>query len=194
MKKNRYLIRRINPRKTKTPIVIITNGETEEIYFNGLKDKDSSYVLHIRYINSAPQDLPNKVPNILQGIHLGRIPQVWIVVDKDDFPIKKAASLAKTKKYKFIYSIPSIEIWFLLHFCYTSASMTPIETIKKISLHLGLPYKKKKDYYDILNPNQVFAIKNAKKLEQHHIGQKTNLLDANPYTNMYLFIEELMHK
>ncbi|MBE6421134.1 MAG: RloB domain-containing protein [Elusimicrobium sp.] len=192
MKRNRSLIRRINLRQTKKPIVIITNGETEEIYFNGFKDRDSSYVLHIRRRNSAPQNLPRQVSNILQGVHLrGSSPEIWLVVDKDNFPIEKAAALTKAKKYYFAYSIPSVEIWFLLHFCYTSASMTPAQAINRLSSYLDLPYEKTKDYFELLAPHQITAINHAKKLEQHHMKQKANLLKANPYTNIYMLVEKL---
>jgi hypothetical protein len=66
--------------------------------------------------------------------------EVWVVFDKDDFPVsdfEKAVQLAADNHIKCAYSIESFELWYLLHFNYYDTRISRDEYSKKVSSLLG---------------------------------------------------------
>lgn len=106
--------------------------------------------------------------------------------------IKEATKLALDNKINVITSNPSIELWFLLHHEYTTASMTNNEVIKKLKKYIP-KYEKIYNIYLEINQNVFKAIERAKKLEKYQLNNniKIGSVEANPSTEVYKIVEEL---
>lgn len=93
--------------------------------------------------------------------------------DGDRPEFKDAVTQAKKYQLLAVTSVPCFEIWFLLHFCYTSS---PFETCEQVSRRLepylekakilkkGDRYQKNMQLYEPLKKYQTTAIKRAEKL------------------------------
>ena len=71
--------------------------------------------------------------------------QVWIVMDKDDFPpenFNRALDLAKQDDMRVAYSNQAFELWFLLHFSFVNTGMSRVAYRQKLTELLGRDYKK----------------------------------------------------
>ena len=93
----------------------------------------------------------------------------FCVVDVDVDPkknkiIQEAIIFANKNGIQIITSTPCVELWFLLHFEYTTAHLSNQEVMKR--LHKFYPkYAKNINIFPDINKNVDFAIENAKRLE-----------------------------
>lgn len=99
--------------------------------------------------------------------------------------------MAERHKIKIITSNPSIELWFLLHYKFSSQSLTN-EKLLEILKTYCINYSKNYNIYSDIYPKTDLAIKNAKKLEKYQIenGKELQTIEANPHTQIYEIIEE----
>ena len=94
---------------------------------------------------------------------------VFCVFDVDVDPkknkiIQEAIIFANKNGIQIITSTPCVELWFLLHFKYTTAHLSNQEVMKR--LHKFYPkYAKNINIFPDINKNVDFAIENAKRLE-----------------------------
>jgi phosphoribosyl-ATP pyrophosphohydrolase len=120
--------------------------------------------------------------------------QVWCVFDKDDFPkknVEEAFELAHKEQIQVAYSNQSFELWYYLHFTYHDAALHRSDYIEKLKDKFGFQYRKNDpDVYFHLLDLQENAIKNAKKLSSSY-GEAENVANCDPYTSVYLLVEEL---
>jgi hypothetical protein len=124
----------------------------------------------------------------------------YCVFDTDMNPnknkiIQDAIKLAQKNHIRVITSTPSIELWFFLHYDYTTAYMNNAEVIKRLKKFYP-NYEKNINIYPDIESNIDTAIERAKKLEKHQIddGRKIGYVEANPNTEMYKIVEELRKK
>ncbi len=122
--------------------------------------------------------------------------EVWVVFDKDDFPLsdfEKAVATATTNRIKCAYSIESFEIWYLLHFNYYDTGMSRSDYIEKLSTLLERPYTKNDEtMYKTLSRKMKVAIKNASTLYNRQCCKP--LADRNPVTLVFQLVERLTEK
>ena len=131
---------------------------------------------------------------------------VWCVTDVDVDPntpgniparnaqLKEFAEKAKENGFKIALSNPCFELWFLLHFEYTTGHMQNFEAVKQ---RLAVPtflsnYEKNKDVYPQLKDKLETALQNAKQLESHYEEQGiTDFLNVsvNPYTGVWELVQ-----
>lgn len=109
--------------------------------------------------------------------------------------IEKAKELANENNIKIITSTPSIELWFLLHYEYTTANMTNKDLINRLK-NFYPAYNKNIDIYKDINNNINKAIERAKKLEKHQLDNNKVIgtVEANPNTEIYKIVEKLLNK
>ena len=110
--------------------------------------------------------------------------------------INKAKEIAKKNNIEIITSTPSFEIWFRLHFGYTAKLYNSGDDLINDLGGKIKGYKKNVDVYSIIGRKTDEAIKNAKKLEKHHL-ELGRVLDndiCNPYTGTYKVVEELIKR
>ena len=92
-----------------------------------------------------------------------------------------------------ITSNPCIELWFLLHFEYTTAWLSNNDVINKLKKYYP-KYEKNINIFPKIKDKVSEAIKNAKKLESFQLDNNKiiGMVDANPSTEMYKIVEELI--
>ena len=181
-------------RSLRTLIIIVSGGKTENIYFQNLspiradiskkqfvKSSDPGKVLQcaIRYRNEQKTKIRSK--NI----------ETWIVIDKDHFDLDSIVTQAEKHNILVAYSNACFELWYALHFSYTTAKNSSQKWIDLCKRGLQVSsYSKTTDYSDKLNKLTKDAIKNAKKLEVFNQGNKTPS-SKNPYTSVYKLVERI---
>lgn len=117
--------------------------------------------------------------------------------DYDDFDIniKKTINLKKFSEIEKIISTRCFEVWYLLHFKYTTKYFNKTSEIeKKIEKYLSdSKYKKNVSYFEEILSKQETAVNNAKRLKKYHKDQgiEINTKEANPQTEVYRLVEYL---
>lgn len=154
--------------------------------------------------------------------------RVWCVMDVDlnynnPNPIEsrtqeiqkaytKVENYKKKSKVKINLGLsnPCFEIWYLLHYKYTSANLKNYDAVKE-RIEKATPlkeYKKNKSIYSIIHDQTTIALKNCEKLRSYHEDLGKNMSDinlnnikdiikSNPYTNVDIlvgYIETLNEK
>lgn len=127
-------------------------------------------------------------------------------IDSKITEIKKAQSLAYNNKIRLGISNPCFELWYLLHFKYTTTYLKDYNAVKK-NLEKETPikeYEKNKDIYALLEDKIAQAIENGKKLEEYHKKNGKilfnveldfsnlsikDIVESNPYTNVMCLVE-----
>lgn len=129
----------INPKRV---ILIACEGEnkTEKYYFNNFSGRNKDYI--IKYVHGNETDPVNLVKNTITdiksyGLNLKTDDVAFCVFDTDTDPIKNrqienAKKLAERHKIKIITSNPSIELWFLLYYKFSSQSLTNEKLLYKL--------------------------------------------------------------
>ena len=96
--------------------------------------------------------------------------------------------------FKVALSNPCFELWFLLHFSYTTGFLADYSAVhQKLLKHIP-HYKKKSDVFGLLENKMTDAISNGKKLKKHHdgVGVAFKAATTNPYTNVFELVEQLI--
>lgn len=135
----------------------------------------------------------------------GQVTQVWLVYDKDDFPLDRfdttyfeAERLSRDSdiQYHAAWSNQCVEYWFLLHFENLQSDINRdlyIEKLNNYFIRAGVgEYKKKRtDIFTTLCKigNVDHAIRYAKRRMKEHIGKTPS--QSVPATRIYEIIEEL---
>ena len=109
--------------------------------------------------------------------------------------IEEAIRLAMKNHIKIITSSPCIELWFLLHYDYTTANMSSESVIKRLKKFYP-QYEKNVNIYPDIIENLDTAIKRAKKLENYQLdnNRRIGTVEANPNTELYKIVEYLINK
>lgn len=193
-------IRRENKRAKKRVLLVLCEGtKTEKVYFTALAKKYRDTSIQLKFVDNNktdPVNLVKKAKEKYREYDLNREDGdiCYVVFDKDANTCEKINDALKNtskgkEEVKLIFSNPSFEMWYLLHFEYTTSCSNAQEMITKLSKHIS-NYSKTKDYFKMLEPHTDTAIKNAKKLEDYY--SDTKYCEKNPYTEVYKILENLM--
>lgn len=189
-------------RKTKPVILIIAEGtnETETQYFYTFQHQNAGYIIKVLCTGhkTDPEGMLRKIEtywleNGFDSVH-GDMAFILVDLDCNEEKAKLIRCLAKKSKIaQFIVSNPCFEVWFLLHFVYSTKAFASgkavIDELKKY-----IPgYEKNKDISGIIMPGLADAIGNVQRLRQYH--QDNGCLwpskDCNPYSDVYKVIEAI---
>lgn len=175
---------KINP----SQILIYTEGETEKIYLECLKNillpRDRKSI-KIKKLGKQGLSLFDSVNNILKNNNSQVSPvEVYIVVDKDDTKIEDLIKLRKKcldKEFKLIFSNECFELWLLFHFEKVTSYMSRSDLIKRLTKWIEKDFKKT----DIKVLSKIaglytVAIENASGID----CLNDDNLCKNPYTNV----------
>lgn len=196
--------RNIRSRKPKRVILIAFEGinKTEKKYLKSFESRDSDYkILIVPGNETDPVNLVKKTIDKIktEALNLNEDDKAYCVFDADMNPNKnaqigEARKLAERHKIEIIVSSPCVEIWFLLHYEYTTRTMTSDEVIKRLKKHYP-QYEKNADIYKEINDQTHEAIKRAHKLRKYHLanGEKIQTVEANPYTEIPKILENLLN-
>lgn len=106
--------------------------------------------------------------------------------------IRTVLITAKAQNIRVYLSNPCFEIWYLLHFRYSTKQYNSNdEVINDLKKYLA-NYKKNQNVFDILLPLVSTALNNAKKLVNYHSNNKSDCLNFSPSTDVYQLIELLL--
>lgn len=195
--------RNINSRKSKKVILVAFEGKnkTENNYFSNYRLRDKDYIIKLVPGNETdPINLVNKTIIKVKelGLNLEENDRAYCIFDTDlderkNMQIIKARKLAKKYHIIMITSNPCIELWFLLHFEYTTAWLSNNDVINKLKKYYP-KYEKNINIFPEIKDKVSEAIKNAKKLESFQLDNNKiiGMVDANPSTEMYKIVEELI--
>lgn len=194
--------RGIYTRKQKKLILISAEGknETEKLYFSHFNQLQNEY--HIIFAKGRHTDPEGVVKDLVKEmrqldirVREGDIAACFIDVDqyKNRYQqLSNALILARMNGIEIYYSNPCFELWFLLHFRYsTKQYISNEELLDEIKQYIPM-YKKSYDVFHSLHPRIVIAIDNAKRLENYHDKlQVTDRFKRLPSTDVYKIIGEL---
>lgn len=148
-------------------------------------------------INFAGRFLSDE-SNTMKYVHYNK----YVVFDCDDPPnIQNVIDevVSSDKGYTLLVSNFLFEVWLLMHFEDVDIHMSKQKIYDKLSSHLDKEYKKADSgiIREIINNGNIeAAIRNARELEKkYELEGKTilsNIVDMNPYTNVYSLIEQFM--
>ena len=192
-------------RKTKKIILIGAEGknQTERKYFKAFNQVQSEYkIMAGKGNNTDPvgvvEDLLKSAKQEELDLKDGDILACFIDVDFKngrDQELRAAMKLARQNNVSVFLSNPCFEIWYLLHFRYsTKLYGSNEEVIKELGSYIS-DYSKSKDVYDVIENKIDQALLNTKRLESYHLENGTNdRLKKLPSTEAYKLIEMILEK
>lgn len=191
-------------RERKKIIVVGSEGKnkTEELYLRYMERTQTKY--HFVFATGNDTDPIRLVRSIAKKIKEEDLSfkdgdLAYCLFDLDLDKTKEpqmitAKSTAVQKNIQLITSNPCFEVWYIEHFGYTTKPFnSSAEVIRELKKYIP-NYNKNTSNYDELFPLTKDAIKNCKRLEDHH--QKNNYGTtseySNPHTDVYKLIELLL--
>ena len=114
---------------------------------------------------------------------------VWCVFDVDNHSnttLEKAVRYAENVKVNTVISNPCFELWYLLHYIYTTRYFKDCDDVIRILNSYLSGYSKEKDYNSQLSSNLNKALEHSERLIDYHIQQGNNLFlrESNPVTHV----------
>ena len=194
--------RNTGTRKQKPLIVIVAEGKnvTEYQYFKYFQDREAEY--NIKVLRAGCDTDPVKLQqNIEHYWHRNELDKkkgdvAYIVLDLDCDNAKADIIERRSKKSniaQYIVSNPCFEVWFLLHFKYTTHQYNDsAEVIRELRCYVE-DYQKNKDIAPMIAEKMDFALQNTEQLQKHYtdLGYKWPCNDCNPRTDVPLIIKRL---
>lgn len=192
-------------RKAKKIILIGAEGknQTERKYFKAFNQVQSEYkIMAGKGNNTDPvgvvEDLLKSAKQEELDLKDGDMLACFIDVDFKkgrDQELRAAMKLARQNNISVFLSNPCFEIWYLLHFRYsTKLYGSNEEVIKELGCYIS-DYSKSKDVYNLIENKIDQALLNTKRLESYHLENGTNdRLKKLPSTEAYKLIEMILEK
>lgn len=187
-------------RKEKPMIIITAEGrnETEARYFNGFKTPDCPYIIkfhktgHLTDPTKLAESIRKRWDDEEADVRTGDMAFVVVDLDNKEGKAKEIQQLvAKNRVEKFIVSNPCFEIWYLLHYEYSTRSyMNADAVIKELKKHYP-GYEKTSDMHTLLKDKMKEAIARAERLENYHDAEEHQHPDVNcnPYTDIHKLVK-----
>lgn len=196
-------VRKVRKQKSKILIAAEGKNKTEKTYFSNFEDGKKSYnITYARGNNTDPLKLVKMLIKEIDELKLDLQDDdvAYCIFDTDVDPnknkiIEEAIQLARKNNIKIITSSPCFELWFLLHYDYTTANMDSEEVIKRLKEYYPKYEKNINIYPDIIKEIDL-ASDCAKKLEKYQTdnNRRIGTVEANPNTEVYKIVEYLMKK
>lgn len=196
-------VRKVRKQKSKILIAAEGKNKTEKTYFSNFEDGKKTYnITYARGNNTDPLKLVKMLIKEIDELKLDLQDDdvAYCIFDTDVDPnknkiIEEAIQLARKNNIKIITSSPCFELWFLLHYDYTTANMDSEEVIKRLKEYYPKYEKNINIYPDIIKEIDL-AIDRAKKIEKYQIdnNRRIGTVEANPNTKVYKIVEYLMKK
>lgn len=195
--------KRNDVKRKRKPVMIITRegkNKTERIYFNSFQEQHGKYV--IRFVNTGLDTDPDGMLKSMEKawkryeLSVKNGDKAYIVLDMDCNPqkIKQVKELQEaSKNIRFIASNPCIEVWFILHFIYTTHQFKDSKEPKRELAKYIQGYEENMDISAILRPRLEEAKKNIEKLATYFesIDIKWGDVACNPMTDAIEILKEL---
>lgn len=206
--------RGVRRRSIRPVILIVTEGaQTEPKYFEHFRTRNNN--VDIRVVGSrssaGESDYMSLVRKAVEYKGKNQLSKsngdtIWIVADGDvnynnpnplaekEKQLQKARKVADAKDIKFVLSNPCFELWYLLHYQYTSKFLGNYNDVSRLLKKYIINYEKSTDVYSELAPYTAKAIENSRRLElyQQRNGQQLPFgIYVNPFTDVFKLVELL---
>ena len=188
-------------RKRKPIMLIATEGrnKTENQYFVSFQEQHGKYAIRFaKGLETDPVGLLKAVEKAWERNELSAKygDKAYVVLDMDCKPekIRLVKELQKeSKDVRFIISNPCIEVWFLLHFIYTTHQFKDSKEPKKELAKYIPNYDESMDVSVILRPKLEEAEKNLNQLKNYYdtLGIAWGSEECNPMTDVIEVLQEL---
>lgn len=194
--------KRNDVKRKRKPVMLITaegRNKTEKQYFNSFQDQHGKY--SIRFATGLETDPVGMLKAMEKAWKKNELSEkdgdkAYIVLDMDCIPekIQLVKELQKkSKNIQFIVSNPCIEVWFILHFIYTTHPFKDSKEPKKELAKYIPGYEESMDISAILRPMLNDAEKHLEQLKGYYetLGVAWGDADCNPMTDIVEVLEEL---
>jgi hypothetical protein len=177
------LLRRVNTRQERRSVLVVTNGVNTEVgYFDGLRTEPwvTADKVKVKFVPGEPAAIVLSAARIRDD---NAYDEAWVVCDVDEFETKTAVASATERGVELALSLPSFEIWLILHL---SPGCPRFNNATQVGRHLKslLPgWDKTALKFSDFRPGVFDAVARAKRL-----GEPP---DANPSTAVWRLIESL---
>lgn len=194
--------KRNDVKRKRKPVMLITaegKNKTEKQYFSSFQNQYSKY--SIRFVKGLETDPTGMLKTMERAWKKNELSEIdgdkaYIVLDIDCKPakiqlVKKLQK--KSKNIRFIVSNPCFELWFILHFIYTTRQFKDSKEPKKELAKYIPGYEENKDVSEILRPMLNDAKENLDKLKSYYetLGVEWGSAECNPMTDVVEIMEEL---
>lgn len=188
-------------RQRKKLIVFGLEGKnkTEALYLSALNRALKSYVIMVaRGNNTDSMSIAQSVAKTIkkENLSLNDGDLAYVMIDKDfsksqTNDIITAKGFAKKNSIEMLVSNPTFELWYLLHFRYSTKKYTSnAEVLNELRRYIS-DYTKSRDISNCIMNKTDIAVANAKKLEEFHDRNGTDILERMPSTDVYKLVENL---
>lgn len=182
-------------------LVVCEGKQTEPLYFRGMRDAlkpEFRNRVHI-VVKGTGLHTTDLLDYAERECHLsGGFDHVWVAYDRDDFDRADFDAVARrcaeqstgSVQFHALWSNPCVEVWLLLHFGFSTATLTSSEAASRLDAafhrELGRPYAKNDErlFADLSNRLEA-AESNAERLMCWH--KEEGLLrpsEMNPGTTL----------
>ncbi len=173
-------------RKEKRKVYILVEGETEQKYFDFLRQKFRLSNVKIRtlILNNSGRTWIDKAKRLLQNdpkLSRDKQTDVFVVFDKDEITVEELkAMFSKAVKENFTIGFSNItfEVWLVAHFEPMTSHLISKQGLKdKLSRYLQAKYiKANSDQLEKIIENLDVALKNSALISKVDLcGQSTNI-------------------
>lgn len=194
--------KRNDVKRKRKPVMLITaegRNKTERQYFNSFQDQHGKY--SIRFATGLETDPVGMLKAMEKAWKKKELSEkdgdkAYIVLDMDCKPekIQLVKELQKkSKNIQFIVSNPCIEVWFILHFIYTTHRFKDSKEPKKELAKYIPGYEESMDISAILRPILNDAEKHLEQLKGYYetLGVVWGDADCNPMTDIVEVLKDL---
>jgi len=178
------------------------NNKTEILYFSQLEKKQNRY--HFIFassnntdpcgiINAAAKEARKQEISNKYGDFSAAVFDMDLDLNKKS-NIDNTINLSKKKNVELYSSNPCFELWYLLHFVYSTKSYScNLEVVKELKKYIP-NYEKNRCNFNVLYPLIYEAIANAKKMQQKvkEINCNSAYITNNPNTDVYRLVEKVL--
>jgi len=196
-------LRKTKNRDLRKRILIICEGKrTEPLYFNGIKRDTRSTGLEIEILGRSKNSGLELVKHAVKLKETAEkenneYDSVWIVLDKDTYSkLAETFSEAGKNNINIAFSSVSFEIWYLLHYVYTTKPWKNCSELEReLKKHISDYDKSKSDIYLILQDRTSAAVANAVRLREHHkddIEKGKEIYELGCYTDVDELVVQLI--
>ncbi len=178
-----------------SPIVIIGEGLTEQYYFSHLRSLyNFNYTIKPYFFGTTSlKDIDRKAREVITGGGVAVCVFDSDVSERNENEKKKLEQLRKKyekeKNIIFCDSLPSIEFWFLLHYCNTNRHFKDSKSVEKGLRKFIVQYEKKKVFLE--KEKWVVDLCAEEKMELAQQRAKLFSKEKGSYSNIYKVFEQI---
>ena len=187
----------------RSVFLLIAEGKnkTETLYFSNYQNRTGLYALRILRAgsNTDAESLYKHMIAKWKEYELsaakGDMGIIVLDIDNDEQKAQKILQLMRNNKesgIEFIVSNPSFEIWFLLHFRYSTKQYLTSKDVESELKKIILNYKKNKDYFEVCKEKTQDAICNSKRLAESWGDCVWPSAKCNPRTDVGKLVDMLL--